>query len=415
MRIYADVEIVNRSLASHNMKGIGKKVKSHIAIGKKPIEDGKHELFIMVSNAQNKQGCKYLIQNNIQTVFTKMVSEGKTTIRLKEPDHDICIKGDVIEVKSFLSVLKKVLGGHDVDKLTLSSLQPLSSKQISGPKRKLLVTKRGDYPVKEGFPQTLNTVRIIGIRLARIDSRLVKLVNLTELDMSGNEITSLPESMDACPSLTQINLADNQINIVPRGFCTGLMSKSLKLLNLTGNKLTLLPNYFCQLRGLVTLNLDKNQLTLLPPSIGKLRLLKHFSAADNMLKILPGSFTQLRLDNLELSSNPLDGASTRVLSNKLEPVSTLLEYSAATIISSNIKYQEEELFPQLLAYIDSYMNCPCRKPVWNNVARALVKLNLTSVSSSFSCDGMKEVCVDASVCSTKCLNLFMSNPYSFNY
>ena len=38
--------------------------------------------------------------------------------------------GDVIEVKSFLSVLKKVLTGQDVEKLTLSSLQPLSSKQV---------------------------------------------------------------------------------------------------------------------------------------------------------------------------------------------------------------------------------------------------------------------------------------------
>ena len=34
-----------------------------------------------------------MIMNNIQTVFTKLINEGKTTIRLKEPDHDICIKG----------------------------------------------------------------------------------------------------------------------------------------------------------------------------------------------------------------------------------------------------------------------------------------------------------------------------------
>jgi hypothetical protein len=34
--------------------------------------------------------------------------------RIKEPNHDICIKGDVIEVKSFLSVLRKVLAGGEV-------------------------------------------------------------------------------------------------------------------------------------------------------------------------------------------------------------------------------------------------------------------------------------------------------------
>ncbi|XP_023348251.1 leucine-rich repeat protein 1 [Eurytemora carolleeae] len=413
MKLYAEVEVVNRSLACHNMKGIGKKVRSHLAIGKKPLPDGKHELFIMITNAQNKQGTKYMIMNNIQTVFTKLINEGKTTIRLKEPDHDICIKGDVIEVKSFLSVLKKVLTGQDVEKLTLSSLQPLSSKQISGPKRRLHVTKRGDYPVKEGFPQTLTSVRINDIRLARIDSRLLKLVNLTELDMAGNEIELVPDNFDSLPSLTQLNLADNQISSLPRGFCTGLMAKSLKLLNLNGNKIKLLPNYFCQLRTLVTLSLNKNELTLLPPSLGKLRLLKHLSVCDNHLKILPGSFSSLRLDSLELSNNPMDEASTRVLSNKLEPVSSLLEISASTVVKLRINYDPEDLFPQLLAYLDSGMHCPCSKPVWNNVARALVKLSLSRVSSTFSCDGLNEVCMDASLCSSRCLNLFMNNPFAF--
>ena len=79
-----------------------------------------------------------------------------------------------------------------------------------------------------------------------------------------------------------------------RGFCTGLMANSLKLLNLNGNKIKLLPNYFCQLRQLVTLSMNKNELTLLPPSFGKLKLLKHLSVCDNHLKILPGSFSSLR-------------------------------------------------------------------------------------------------------------------------
>jgi hypothetical protein len=51
--------------------------------------------------------------------------------RLKEPEHDICIQGDVIEVKSFLSVLKKVLTGGEeaLAGITLSALQPPSAKQ----------------------------------------------------------------------------------------------------------------------------------------------------------------------------------------------------------------------------------------------------------------------------------------------
>ncbi len=37
------------------IKGNNKKIKSHVAIGKKPLEDGQKEIFIMVSNAQQRQ------------------------------------------------------------------------------------------------------------------------------------------------------------------------------------------------------------------------------------------------------------------------------------------------------------------------------------------------------------------------
>ena len=62
----------------------------------------------------------------------------------------------------------------------------------------------------------LNELLFLLCRLARIDSRLLKLVNLTELDMAGNEIELVPDNFDSLPSLTQLNLADNQISSLPR-------------------------------------------------------------------------------------------------------------------------------------------------------------------------------------------------------
>jgi hypothetical protein len=56
-------------------------VKSHVAIGRKPLGEGKSEVFLMISNAQHKQGLKYLLMDNVETVFTKLVHEGRTTIR----------------------------------------------------------------------------------------------------------------------------------------------------------------------------------------------------------------------------------------------------------------------------------------------------------------------------------------------
>ena len=56
--------------------------------------------------------------------------------------------------------LKKVMDGKvGAESLSLSALQPASSKQIEGPKKKLSVLKRGDYP-KEGFPSTLTQLQV---------------------------------------------------------------------------------------------------------------------------------------------------------------------------------------------------------------------------------------------------------------
>jgi hypothetical protein len=57
-------------------------VKSHVAIGRKPLGEGKSEVFLMISNAQHKQGLKYLLLDNVETVFTRLLHEGRTTIRL---------------------------------------------------------------------------------------------------------------------------------------------------------------------------------------------------------------------------------------------------------------------------------------------------------------------------------------------
>ena len=167
MKIHAEVDVVNRQLATHGLKGKGKRVKSHLAIGRKPLSDGNSEVFLMLSNNTNKQGLKYNIKNNVTQMFTKMINEGKATIRFADPAHDLCIKcDDIVQLKSFLMVLKKIADGKDVQNLTLSALQPVSTKQLEGPKKKLVVTKRGDYPTS-GFPSTLTHLQVSGVRLAR--------------------------------------------------------------------------------------------------------------------------------------------------------------------------------------------------------------------------------------------------------
>jgi len=414
MKIHAEVDVVNRQLASHGIKGKGKRAKSHLAIGRKPLSDGNGEVFLMISNNSNKAGVKYNIKNNVSNMFTKMINDGKSTIRFVEPPHDLCIQcDDKLQLKSFLMVIKKVMDGKDVHNLTLSALQPVSTKQIEGPKKKLVVLKRGDYPTA-GFPSTLQHLQVSGVRLARVDGRILKLRGLVKLDLSGNEIATLPDNWDLLDLLSDLDLSDNQIEKLPRQFCVGALSSSLRQLNLSGNKIILLPNYFCNLKQLISLNVSKNQLKCLPPSMGKFINLKHFNASDNHIQVLPGSFARIRLEKLELSANNFDPATEpRTLRDRLVPVPTLLEMAAVNLVSRNIRINPEDVHPVLLQYIDSGMRCLCGKPVWTNVAVALVSLDLSKVATEISAGGLDFVCIEANLCSHKCLELFMKNPYAF--
>ena len=38
----------------------------------------------MLSNSSNKAGVKYLIKDNVSNLFTRMIGEGKATIRYQE-------------------------------------------------------------------------------------------------------------------------------------------------------------------------------------------------------------------------------------------------------------------------------------------------------------------------------------------
>lgn len=159
---------------------------------------------------------------------------------------------------------------------------------------------------------------------------MLDLRSLRVLNLCHNHIQTLPEDFKKSDLLAELHLMDNQICDIPRGLCTGILSKSLTLLDLTMNKIKILRPFFCNLSALVTLKLDQNELVCLPPLLGKMARLRILSASKNQLKTLPASFTELRLDSLDLFDNPFlqDGPSTAI--NRLE-FPSLLECAARNI------------------------------------------------------------------------------------
>ncbi|XP_026172052.1 leucine-rich repeat-containing protein 59 [Mastacembelus armatus] len=77
--------------------------------------------------------------------------------------------------------------------------------------------------------------------------------------------------------------------------------------DLSCNNISSLPPEFCNLTHLVKVDLSKNQLACLPDDLGNLVNLQHLDLYNNKLTVLPVSFSQLRsLKWLDLKDNPLE-------------------------------------------------------------------------------------------------------------
>ena len=93
---------------------------------------------------------------------------------------------------------------------------------------------------------------------------------LTDLDLSGNQLTAVPDSIGQLTALPACNLYGNQLTAIPDW--TGQLT-ALTNLGLRGNQLTAVPDWIGQLTALTTLWLDNNRLTVVPDSIGQLTAL----------------------------------------------------------------------------------------------------------------------------------------------
>jgi hypothetical protein len=115
----------------------------------------------------------------------------------------------------------------------------------------------------------------------------------TGLDLTGNDLTSLPPEIEKLMNLTSLYLSGNDL--------TSLPPEIGKLMNLTslylsGNQLTSLPPEIGKLTKLTTLYLSKNQLTSLPSEIGKLTNLTMLGLSGNPLELPPPEIVKQGLE-----------------------------------------------------------------------------------------------------------------------
>ncbi|MFA6159341.1 MAG: leucine-rich repeat domain-containing protein [Candidatus Paceibacterota bacterium] len=157
-------------------------------------------------------------------------------------------------------------------------------------------------------PRRITHLILHGYRLmGPVPSSIDQLSSLQELDLSGNQLTSLPPEIGHLSSLQYLYLSNNQLKSLPREIS---QLSSLRVLNLNNNQLTSLPPEVGHLSSLRLLYLNDNQLTSLPPEISHLSSLQELWLGNNQLTSLPpeiGQLSSLRsliLDDNQLTSPP---------------------------------------------------------------------------------------------------------------
>ncbi|KAJ6835151.1 plant intracellular Ras-group-related LRR protein 5-like isoform X1 [Iris pallida] len=180
-------------------------------------------------------------------------------------------------------------GGGDTDKLSLikvASLIETSAKDGTG-----VLDLRG---------KLMDQIEWLPLSLG-------KLQQISELDLSENQIMVLPQTIGDLRFLTKLDVHSNRLEILPESF--GDLS-NLIYLDLHANRLKSLLASFGNLAKLVNLDLSCNHLTVLPDTLGNLTSLRKLNVETNELEELPytiGSCTslvELRLDFNQLKALP---------------------------------------------------------------------------------------------------------------
>ncbi|RLW08203.1 hypothetical protein DV515_00003249 [Chloebia gouldiae] len=136
-------------------------------------------------------------------------------------------------------------------------------------------------------------------RLTEVPTELCHFVSLETLNLYHNCIKVIPDAIVNLQMLTYLNLSRNQLSSLPACLC-GL---PLKVLIASNNKLGSLPEEIGQLKQLMELDVSCNEITALPQQIGHLKSLKELNVRRNYLEVLPQELVQLPLVKFDFSCN----------------------------------------------------------------------------------------------------------------
>jgi Leucine-rich repeat (LRR) protein len=202
--------------------------------------------------------------------------------------------------KSFgqLSELKELwITGRAFSELPEEALMRLTSLELL----KIESTSLSVIPKSIGYLSQLKFLYIQDCQLLYLPSTLGSLTRLKGLDLPGNKLTDLPEvAINSLKQLKLLNLTRNQIAQLPNNLDLPI----LEVLDLSHNQMKTIPVSVFRFPNLTSLNLAFNELTSLPTGGGGQNRLKDLKINNNKLYALPDYITELSaLEDLNISGN----------------------------------------------------------------------------------------------------------------
>ncbi|GMP91175.1 hypothetical protein CsSME_00041981 [Camellia sinensis var. sinensis] len=146
----------------------------------------------------------------------------------------------------------------------------------------------------------LQELKMVGCNLSNLPSEMGRLTSLTYLDIGGNNLCTLPDSIYNLTCLQRLEMAGCNVSHMPSEIGRLI---ALTHCNLKGNNLCTLPDSICNLTCLQKLSLSGCNVSHLPNEIERLSLLTDLDLKGNNLCTLPESIYNLTcLEYLCISS-----------------------------------------------------------------------------------------------------------------
>ncbi|MCL9776599.1 leucine-rich repeat-containing protein kinase family protein [Vibrio methylphosphonaticus] len=234
----------------------------------------------------------------------------------------------------------------------MQTLSQLQSGELSGITHLKLSESLTTFPLEIlSLAESLEVLDLSNNQLSSLPDELETFSKLKIVFASNNRFTTLPPVLGRCPNLEMVGFKANQINNVP----ADSLPKRLRWLILTDNQIPSLPDSLGERPRLQKLALAGNRLTALPSTMVNLHNLELVRISANQLAQCPDALLSLpKLAWLAFAGNPFCQSDISIQSvPKVKATSFTLQETlgqgASGVISKATWNQPQPTLPQDIA------------------------------------------------------------------